>query len=261
MKNFLLPVLILLVSISGHAQSPDIPSGPLVATETPAFSHWTVTCTYAGGDNDAKRDAAYSAAAAKMAASDPVLARMLATRPDMMHRPRLKQRNVIKTGKVRVESWTYADGKQEEKWQNEKGAVTRSAFTGKFTVQMLDGEKTPDFPEFAWLNAGNFKEIKMVNGNKCMVFVGKIQVGQIEDPIFFAKDARPVEGDEATITATAVINLETRMPVSVQYRDQTRKYEYPPAPTVALTMPPEFAAVVQQVEERTKARNAPLSPP
>ena len=260
MRKLLLLTLIA-APIPAHADPPSMPSGPPVVVETPAFYRWTVTCSYAGGKSEAALGATFKASMLKMAENDPALAKILAAKPEMLERkPHLQKIEVTKAGKVRVVSTFFTNGKQEECWQDNNSIVTRNPFSNRFSIERIGEGKEQDFPEFAWISEKNFKGIKPLGGVKCMVFEDRIEPTQIESPRSFARDG-PIGGEEAIVTATAAVDLETRLPVSIQFRDQLRKYEYPPPPTSVLTMPPEFAAVVQQIEKRSKERNKPLSSP
>ena len=251
---------LLLAEISSRGAPPPLPDGPLIAAEAPAFARWTVNCTYAPGKTEADLNEGYKTAMTKMAAADPALAKLVATRPEMLVRkPRLQQIVVVKTGKVRVEGLVYTNGQHEERWQDGTATITRDAFTQKFSAGLANGEKEPDFPEFGWINAGNFKDIRLFLGRKCLIFEGKIDPSQVDDPRAFASGS-PVS-EEATVPVTAAIDLETRMPVSLQCRDQIRKYEFATPPTAALVIPPEFLAALREQDDRNKARTVHLSPP
>lgn len=260
MKNILYSALILTASVA-LAEPPEIPEGPLLADAAPVYSRWTVTCTYSEARKEEDLSAEYKAAMMKIAEEDPVAARLLKQKPEMLQRkPRLIQRVINKSDDTRTELLTYSNGKKGETWQNSKVAVTRDAFTDAFSVRVTEGEAFGDFLEFAWVKKDNFKEVTSVRGKKCMVFRSVVQLKQIEDPKAYAVEGG-LDGEESNVTATAMIDLETRMPVSLQFNDQTWNYAISETPKTTLTIPGEFKAVLVDVEKRMLARRVALPAP
>ncbi|MBE7158690.1 MAG: hypothetical protein INR62_09705 [Rhodospirillales bacterium] len=124
----------------------------------------------------------------------------------------------------------------------------------------IPAKDEPDLPEFTWINRQNFTGVQTIDGRKCLVFVAKIDPMQVENPRLFATTSGSGDPD-AKVPVTALIDFETRLPVSIAYRNLTMTYQILAAPAGGLAVPPEFVAAAQELDRRIKIRNAPLSPP
>ena len=256
---------ILLTADASWAQqpAPSPPPEPLIAAHMPASSSWTAMFVYGGAEKDeVALSARYAAAIKQRAANDAVLARELAANPAMLVRPsNIKQRIITKTGDVREEMTIYTSGQHGERWQFGNKVVTHDAYTHRFSMETSGPVKNEaDFPEFAWISKQNFTGIQTIEGKKCLVFTATVDPERIENPRLFAQTSGNSDPN-AKMPATAIIDLDTRLPVSVQCGSRVQTYQVLAAPTEGLVVPPEFLAVAQEAEKRINMRNAPLSAP
>ncbi|MFV0338297.1 MAG: hypothetical protein ACK5LK_08665, partial [Chthoniobacterales bacterium] len=91
--------------------------------------------------------------------------------------------------------------------------------------RITDYSKT-DFPAFSWISKKNFIGIQKVLGRDCLVFRAKIKK----------------EADDPLIDTIACVDLQSRLPVAMQ-GDITQYYQFGPAPTAMLTLPPNVQKV------------------
>src|SRR5206468_1712704 len=86
-----------------------------------------------------------------------------------------------------------------------------------------------DFPGFEWISAQNYTAIEKVLGRECIIFRG--QSGS-NNP------------DESSFAAVASVDTETRLPMSLVIADETRIYQYGPAPQAVLVPPAKVLETV-----------------
>ena len=133
------------------------------------------------------------------------------------------------------------DGSQEEVWQQGPYVVThesmwKGAQLGFETVQ--EDTPTADFPEFGWISAANFVGVQQVEGAACLVFDATIIVtdrkaGSTREP-GAGKDS---QSDAGQVHEHACIDLETRLPRTLQNADMVSRYTFQAAPGAMLTLP------------------------
>jgi|GEM_PF-1776215 hypothetical protein len=257
---FLVPV----TALAQRGTSAELPPGPLIKSTAPEFSAWQVSCTYEGGPEKAEsRRQEFQKALAKMAEQDPAMAKFLGGSPaGTTPRPRVTQLSTVKTGEIRQETMVFEGGKKEEIWEAPGTRLRKNAFDGKIHLEtgVMRPDELGDFPEFSWIGKENFRGIKPVKGRPCLIFESRVQRGILEDPRngFQVPDADLSE--DAFVTATAAVDLETRLPVQLQWEDQTRTYEFRRPPAQKLVFPEEFARVLQQSLQRARSATAPLTP-
>ncbi|MFV0338424.1 MAG: hypothetical protein ACK5LK_09320 [Chthoniobacterales bacterium] len=231
--------------------------------QAPEFGRWVINYTYKEEVDEAELNQNYKAAMLKMAENDPALAQMLEGDPSLLVRkPRFKQREIIKTGKIRSEQTRYTSGQVDQRWQEGFLLATHGAFNNSYSVKWISTEANvePDFPELRWIGEKNFQGVDKVEGVECYIFEDRIDAKQIEYPREFAESGS-LGGSDSLSTAKAAISVRTRLPVQIEYLDRTRTYEYPKPPTTKLKMPAEFVAKVREQELKIAERNKPLSAP
>lgn len=235
----------------------EVPSGPLLAAKAADFSAWTATFAYTVEPEEAT-DEKYKQALKEMAEQDPVLAKIMAKRPNFAARkPRIARFNVVKTGAVKKEITSYSSGAPSERWVDGKVVVKKDPFQNKIQLYSVEGEEA-DFPEFAWISAKNYQGTEKMTGQEYLVFEDEILQIRVDDPRSY-EDSGIVEGQ--LIPVKALIDAKTRLPAALEYPGVRRSYVFGPAPSGTLALPADLAAEVQKSAERFKARNAPLSPP
>ena len=241
----------------------DLPPGPLIQPSAPNFSTWTITCAYSTpAEKAAGRQQAFQQSLAKMAASDPVMAKFLAKRPaETEARPRALQIRMTKTDDVRQQATTFEGGKQEESWVMGGVRMKKDPFSGKISLatggEAVDG--AGDFPEFTWISKDNFRGIKRIEGRDCLIFEGKVGRGILDNAnLALGANAQDLSED-AFIQSLAAVDMETRLPVMQKWEDQTRSYAFGVPPAQKLSLPEDFLRVVNQSLNRAQTSTAPFS--
>ena len=261
MKNWLLGCVVCLSAgpIFSQTASPslEVPQGPLLAAKSADFSAWTATFAYTLEPEEVT-DEKYKQALKEMAEQDPVLAKIMAKRPNFAARkPRIARVNVVKTGAVKKEITSYSSGVLSERWVDGNLVVKKDPFQKEIQLNSFEGEDA-DFPEFAWISAKNYKGTEKMAGQECLVFEDEILQIRVDDPRSY-EDFGIVDGE--LVPVKALIDAKTRLPAALEYTGVRRSYVYGPAPSGTLSLPADLAAEVQKSADRFKARNAPLSPP
>ena len=99
---------------------------------------------------------------------------------------------------------------------------------------MTDFSKT-DFPGFGWVDWKNFSQIKPYKGSKCILFQEQHRI--------VSDDPTP---EKVYIAVTAYIDYDTRLPVALVSGDEANLFEWKPAPSGMLSLPPSVLAILQQ---------------
>lgn len=243
---------------SNQMASSRLPSGPLLTEPAPEYSAWSIAFEYPKAESEADSRAGYQAAWERLANGDPALAKFLAKHPTHMKgKPRIQEVTTVKTGDIRREVTTYTSGQKDERWVKGDIVVRRSGLTGKIEVET---ESTAvDFPELSWIQPRDFKEVRKMHGAECLFFEGQIERLQVEDGRLYG--AIGGTGTEERLKATAVIDLKTRRPLSLEFERVKRTYTFGPRPSSKLVLPRDLAAAVQKIQQQANARNASLSSP
>jgi hypothetical protein len=262
-KDYILLALVChpLIVLAQTQPIPVLPPGPWPA-KMPEYGAWNLVFQYSSKETKETKEtsnAAYQAAWQKQTRNDPVLAKYLARHPQRMQRPsRTKEITVEKTGNIRKDTVIFTTGEKTARWYTSKWFIKQEAGTGNINLEPL-GDDQPDFPELAWISKNNFKEIRKINGMACAVFEGKVENLQIDDLRLFNQIGGT--GTQERSTAIAIINIQNKLPVSLECADIRRIYHFGPPPSSKLALPKELREKIQTSEQRTAIRNAPLSPP
>lgn len=254
----------LLAVLAQPNTSADLPPGPLIKPEMPEFSSWVINSTYSDpAERVTARQQEYQKSLAKMAESDPSMAKFLGGNATAAApRPRVSQILTVKTGDIRQETTTFEGGKRAELWETQGLRMRKDPFSGKILLET--GAERPeglgDFPEFSWISKENFRESKSLKGRVCLMFEAKVLRSILEDPKNAWRAKAEDFSEDAYVAATAAIDSETRLPALLQWEDQVRTYELRPSPTQKLVVPEEFLRVYNQSVNRARAATAPLSP-
>jgi hypothetical protein len=226
-----------------HAQAPPVPAkpelppGPLIQQKAPDFTEWTITQrplpnSKTPGDSVGAPPSAVPGSGAPNQDPNRIITRRIFTR----------------TGKILNLQYTDEFNKTWNVWMQESQRVLAWPDGKSVTFVVPPQPHEPasvfyidlskgDFEGFAWISAENYKGLSMVNGKNCLLFSGST-------------------GNEAgfPIEVSAVIDLKTRLPVSLDDEQGEFTYEFK---TVAdtLTLPEnvqKFILSQQRKEDRLK---------
>jgi hypothetical protein len=249
MKSNLIIVCILLsTAIRGNSQenSPpaQLPPGPLVVTQMPDHSQWTIDYTY----TDSLKPGAESSEITRyreLAKNDPALAKQMSDPLflAMLNPPRPLHVVATKTGKVWHIEQNLDQGQTAETWGNDQLTGVRKPGMAKYNVFLNDNSRRVDFPEFFWITKEGFAGMEVVDGQQCLTFRRNVDPAAIQSPGHTSNTKVP---------AVAYIDLKTRYPVSLQFGVETRKYTYQ-EPTSDLALPDEIASAGKAALARLQA--------
>ncbi|TLD68625.1 hypothetical protein FEM03_21525 [Phragmitibacter flavus] len=272
----LLPLLFTLaLALHARAQDPaTLPQGPLL-NRAPQFSQWVITTKPLDGAKPAEAQAG----------STP-------RNDDGTTRP--KTTSVTKNNQLIHEQTVYAGGDKVDIWRIGGQALMSAAGKPWMTISSVgtsfnatDYQKA-DFAGFDWIAPGNYTGIKEVGGRKCLTFSGKTicldpqeidllktsaeqQVSVMEtmkneevrpgDPPL--PEAKPFRMEDYHVQVAAYIDLETRLPVMLQYElpegPMTRTYQFQPN-VDRLSLPSEVQDVLKGAADHQKSLNVGRPP-
>ena len=227
-----------LVSTAPPATDP-LSSGPLVKG-APASSQWVVTYKYPDENTSQQGQPAAGGTRVK---------KIVATR----------------SGPVTYEEITDESGGKIEKWYSNNEQFTRkpgspgffSADKNGFNNANYEYRSPTGFQGFDWIAKSCFEGIKKIDGRDCLVFRSQKRREFVLDPNLFGAmkkmqaDAPNSQGpSEPTVAVTASIDLETRLPISVQIGEEIRTFTFLEPPKTPVTLPPELS---EQIEKKKKA--------
>jgi hypothetical protein len=188
----------------------------------------------------------------------------------------LAQLTVVKTGSRFLEYYVDADGQRHEIWH-----------VGGLRIMMhLVGDAKPlvcpdygggdiysinfavsDFAGLEWVSAKTYSGMASYQGRDCIVFkssVSPLEGWQQRLEAAAIEQARVLGHSMAGATkvpAVACIDIDTRLPLYVQFGGEKRIYQYGPAPRALLQLPPQLAGPAQDYERKIEALSAPASRP
>ena len=214
---------------------PTLPPGPLL-NRAPEFAQWSVI----------------SRTVPDLAAASPS-----ATPAPKSSRPPVDQTlTVTKTRTIRSEQTTGIGGAQIQKWcVPDMQVVVRGSGNPVVALPGASGDSAytdysrTDFGGFEWISKRNFEGIQKVMNQDCLVF----------------RDKMKLEGENARSgpppSAVAAINADSRLPVALQLGEETRTYQFGPAPTEMLTLPPKIDALINQWRKTLHQASLPPAKP
>jgi len=234
MKNFI--GLFLLLTFPLSAQHPPLPSptpsemppGKLFKARAPEFARWAIV--YQPGGGGAKKSGARQIT-------------------------RLQRVNVTKTKSIYLEQIVSASGESSEKWCvsdvqyliSAQGTMTTTDRAAFERGAAMDGGFTDysqtDFPGWEWVSPKNFKKVIRFQGKDCILFEDRLSLlsdeefQELQASTASLGDTRKLDRSEFEIDVRAMVDLETRLPLMLQWGEETRIYEFLP-PTEGLLSPP-----------------------
>ena len=226
--------ILLLLASPLFAQNPALPSasemppGELLKARAPEFTRWSVV--YRPGSKWGKNPGAHQIT-------------------------RLQQVIVTKTKSIYWEQIVTAKGEAKEKWcvgevqylvgpQRTLSTTDRAAFQRGAAMEdnFTDYSQT-DFPGVEWVSPKNFQKVIRHQEKDCMLFADKISLlseeefQELQASNARSGDPRKLDRREFEIAVRALVDLETRLPVMLQWGEETRIYEFL-APPAGLLSPP-----------------------
>lgn len=245
MKKFLVSCLVIGGGAALHAQtptpapSPTCPPPPLLKP-IPVPCQWTIVRKTAAGNPAEKKDPA------KPEFTSTVVGQKAG---DILH---LVQ--------------SQANGNKMETWRKGVAQVVTNTGWKEPAVTLAAGAEQ-NFQELSWVSPANFQDIRKVPGHgDCMYFKDKILPAGIANlsaaDIAYAKqDGTDIEA--MRISATAWIEVESRLPVAIQVGDEVVTYKFEPLSTdQPLTLPEAIQTALsnkqQQLQQATSRK--PLRP-
>jgi hypothetical protein len=266
MKSFYITCLILGIAINLRAQQaapqpsiPPMPSGPLLK-RAPDYSTWSVTCQ--GHPVEGKEPA-------KVATTGDEKPNKEAKEPVTM------ASTVVKTGSTIFELNTDTTGKRTEIW-HVNGIMVMKVPGAAEPIVCPDSTQAyiyavnfavSDFAGLDWISAKTYTGMAKYQGRDCIEFKGDVSPltpRAHEEEMFAIREAKtwglPVP-QEIRVPATAYIDLETRLPLYVQFGNEKRFYGYGDPPSTPLALPPELKNSVKAYSENIQRLSAPASRP
>lgn len=231
---------------------PPLPPGPLLK-RAPDFSSWTVTV--------------------QGSATGPMEASTGGESPSKEKQPPATVSTVTKTGSTILEQNVDATGERRSVWHYSGLRIVPGVggATPMICPDYGGGDifsinfASSDFAGLDWLSPAAYAGIEKYQGNDCIVFKGAVSPHHVRDQIAereYIEQMRgfgqPV-GDALRVPAVAYISLETRLPLMVAFGNEKRFYQYGPAPTAPLELPPEVAGQVKEYLVRIQRLSAPPS--
>ena len=221
------------------------PPAPPFLNATPEYSAWTISRYIIPGLGSQAADAVIRSAAATL-------------KPDSVT-------SVTKTGEIRHQSGQVRHqirklktGEQEDIWYEHGNRITMESI---WKIPMFEGNTSgsktplgPDFPEVAWIAAGNFVGTQADHGVTYLVFETQVTEGN-------ASQAKEYGYKLQSTFNRAYIDADTRMPWLHQTGDVLQRYAFLAAPTATLEVPQEYQTMFDTFEKKKlEANRKPVAP-
>ena len=249
-----------------------LPDGPLVRLQAPEFAEWVIEYQYS--EKPPKTDPQKNPLS-EMAARDPAVAALLKANPQIagqMDPPRLTSVHVTRAGAVSHEELAYEGVGTEEHWFT--GDYRLSRVAGGTKISAVAGAKSggTDFPELSWISRENFAGQSKSAGRVTYTFQIETDPMRIEDPgmyeVLLERQRRQKSGPESAaspsgrqVRVVAVIDTETKLPVTLKIEKVSRVYKFLPTPAQTLNLPPEWVRAAREHQTAHRRMLKPVSPP
>ncbi len=263
MKTYYISCLILSIVTTLHSQQaapqssvPPLPPGPLLK-RAPDYSTWTVT--YEGHPTEDK-----GAVKPSTTGEEKPKGKDAKEAPTMLS-------SVVKTGSIILEQNVDAAGHRNQIWHVSGMRVVTASPSPVVCPDFASADifstnfASSDFAGLYWLSPTTYAGVVKYQGNDCLVFKGSVsplgEKAQADEQAYIT-ESRSLGlkvPDALRIPAVAYIDLETRLPVYVQFGNEKRIYQYGPAPTQPLTLPPDLAGPVKEYSEKLRRLSAPAA--
>ncbi len=238
-----------------------LPPGPLLK-RTPDYSSWTINSqgTPLAGGAPATDGTAGGGQGEESKQKEAVVTQL----------------TVVKTGSRILEYYVDATGQRHEIWH----------VAGLRIMMHLTGAAKPlvcpeygggdidsinfalsDFAGLDWISAKTYAGVAKYQGRDCIIFNSSVspleaRAQKLEEAgIEQARALGYHPADPIKVPATAYIDLDTRLPLVVQFGGEKRTYQYGPPPRALLQLPAPLAGPAEEYEHRIEALSAPASRP
>ena len=167
---------------------------------------------------------------------------------------------------------TYGNGNKKEVWK--KGGQQTTINTG--WKEPIVGPAYDDVEDITWISASNFTGIRKVSDSDCMIFRDKVlpelyrarpdllrksvassdKEQQNIDLItkVLGTESKAIDPESVKIDAFACIDLDSRLPITLQVGKAVTAYKYEALPpNYALNLPADVAAAMEARGQQVKA--------
>ena len=167
---------------------------------------------------------------------------------------------------------TYGNGNKKEIWK--KGGQQTTINTG--WKEPIVGPAYDDAEDITWISASNFTGIKKVSDSDCMIFRDRVlpelyrarpdllrksvasseveQKGMDLIAKVLGTESKAIDPESVKIDAFACIDLESRLPITLQVGKAVTAYKYEALPpNYALNLPADVAAAMEARGQQVKA--------
>jgi hypothetical protein len=181
---------------------------------------------------------------------------------------------VTKTGTIYHEGVAVSDGERREKWciGNVQATILPgvsqpqlSSVGGVGNADSSDYTQS-DFSSFDWVSKKNYSAIATVEGVPCFVFHAAIANDPVPDTTGTANLGAPANNPNGPpqippTGQTAYVAMDSHLPVLLASEGTIYFYQFQPAPSAPLTIPPAVQAMISQEQAvRQQALAAPSGP-
>lgn len=230
---------------TSDGEQPVPPPGPLIQKRAPEFASWVISVRLPGdtakkpneqaGQNPEPKDQAKADAPKE---GTPKFA-------------------VIKTGKIYHVRLVDAQKQTWDVWSDGSVTATVPAKGGDAAFVAPPGDRDSvnplyvnfsksDFSGFEWISASNYRGIKNVMGQQCLVFSDKVKIPS--EPASNGDKSAPTTPDQFE-SKVACVNAETRLPVALTDASGISTYKFLTPPTAMQTLPASVVSLVQKQHE------------
>jgi hypothetical protein len=235
-----------------------LPPGPLLK-RTPDYSTWTVTSKGTPLPGGASATSGTAGGGRDQQKESPVA-----------------QLTVVKTGSTTLEYHVHATGERDEIWHvADIRVMIRLVGDAKPLVCPDYGGgdiystnfAVSDFAGLDWVSADTYSGMAKHQERDCIVFKSNVSPldGQAQKLEAAAIAQERAVGkhppDPIKVPAVAFIDLDTRLPVYVQFGGEKCTYQYGPPPRAPLQLPAQLAGSAIDYQQRIKGLSAPASRP
>lgn len=236
---------------------PPLPTGPLLK-RAPSYSTWTIA--FQGHPVE------HADSSTKGATDTPA-----EEGRNKEKEPTTKVSTVTKTGSTILEQTVDASGQQNQVWHSSGVRIVPVPGSSNPMVCpdygggdiMSINFASSDFAGLDWLSQNTYSGMEKYQGVDCIVFKGSVSPLGVRDQIderAYIEQAKALgqkAPEEAKVPAVAYIDLETRLPLYVQFGNEKRTYQYGPPPSTPLALPSELASAMEEYAKRIKRLSAP----
>jgi len=211
---------------------PPLPPGPLIQLRAADQSQWTVKITQNSPGTKASSETSTPDDTATKAKS------YFGSQLTISKSEKIIRRQTVDEKGQPWDTWCFPDVQITIRPDGQHVIVQTGPADSKVINPFFVNYSHSDFPGFQWISLKSYAGIQSFQGSPCIVF-------KDHAAIYLGGDATDV---------TAYIDLKTRYPVSLVGETQTTSYQFQPALSEPLSIPP----IVQQVQDSRQKATADL---